>query len=148
MAFKAFTIYSSSLLLPFIPIQQYKTALGICFALFCLCIFAGDVLTSITFLPWIFHSEKPSLKAQLKCHTYKRLFLTSNIPERLVFPFSVIPLFQHSDHKIIVCPYLPYFTMIQLNRDMLFSFVFTRPSGLVQHTFTNPSFVLHVISCT
>lgn len=97
------------------------TALGACFVLSCICIFACDVSMPITFSPWFFHSEKTSLKAQLKCLIYKRLSLTTNTPKQLDFPFSVIPLLQQSDHRIVVCPRLPHVTTIQLNRDMYYS---------------------------
>ena len=63
----------------------------------------------------VFHSEKPSSKPQLKCHIYKKLFLTSNIPKQLVFLFSVIPFLQHSDHRIVMYPHLLHFAMIQGN---------------------------------
>lgn len=128
--------------------QQEKTthSLGTCFTFSCLCIFAYVVPMPKTFSPWFFHSEKPSLKAQLKCHIYKKLFLTSNIPKQLTFPFSVIPLLQHSENCVSTSS--PLYHDPANTGYVLFISVFTRPSGLVQQTFTNPSFVLSVTSCT
>lgn len=101
------------------------------------------------FPPWFFHSEKPSSKAQLKCCIYKKPFLTSNIPKQMVFPFSVIPFLQHSDHTTAI--YLCHLLLPPSNwthKYVLFTSVFTSPSGLAQLPFTNPPFVLPVTSYT
>lgn len=103
----------------------------------------------IIFPPWFFHSEKPSPKAQFRRHIYKKLFLTSNIPRQFVSPSSVIPFLQQSDHRMVMCPRFLHFTTIQLNKGyVLFTSVFTSPSGLVQQPFTNPSSCYLSLGCT
>lgn len=112
--------YRSSLFLTFTQmnslLQLHKTVHcprnTLCtFLLFYLCLCCSYAYYILSLL---FNLEKPHLKAQLKCHIYKKMFPDFHHSQAIGFSF-LCNLLQHSNYKIIVYPCLSYLTMIQLN---------------------------------